>query len=1020
MQHRCGGAVRRNKRGMRALLALVLSLMFAVHGGAAQADVVDDPSSAVLSETSSNPGGAPPDSDGAPSPLPDSSDDPSSAESSADPSPSPTPMLEPTPPPSDSAAATPTPMAESPSASPAATSAGTAPDLVQPPADEATVDESSADVAPMAAAAVAAQPVCAAGYVYGIRDDGQIRQVAPNGTVTDFGSPARTRGDFNGLGIGSGGGPVFAYDRAGTGNSVSNVSIYRLDPATGAWADTNHNVDGGTYGVTFVAGAVNLDTGTYFLGGFSGSGTDRVFRLWEYNPATNTSVYKGRVATPGDGETNGDIAFDAAGNLFIVRGSGSTTTIHSVTAANLSAANGGLIPAATSRTVSDTTSNVNGVAFDADGRGFLSGLSTVERYSMPGWTSKTSVTSNLGRSNDLASCSSPPTITIEKVVEGGRVNSADQFTMTLTQGTTVIGTATTTGTATGVQDQRVGPLPTVRNVLLTLTETASGTTNMNQYATSWRCLVDGVQTSQGNGRVGTVTIPTGGNAVLCSFYNSPLTADVTVTKLVTDALGQNPTPTSGWTVGASTIATTGTATSTPTAATQSTNATGQATWRVTFGGVGHRATVSVSETQQAGYGFVSGECTVTHLDGTTTPVTLTGPSVSALTDIGPGDDVACTYVNRPLPGTLEVVKAYDDTVPADTEATFSGTYSCTLSGTAVASGTWTRTGIGAATLTADAGSPAPDTIPAGAECTVAENPPSGSTGLPNASYVWGAPTVGGAVAITSGQTSTVTVTNTVVRVYGDLQVTKVLEGTADPSAQYSGEWSCALDDETVTGAWGPIAAGGTWNSTADDGIPFGATCVVISETRPDWPVAADHSYQWDGPADLGGTAVAAADGARVTVTNTVTRVLGAVSWTKVDGDGVALVGSAWELTGPEGETVAVGDCVAADASSCTGPDLDPAAGAFLVTDLAWGDYTLIETTAPAGYILDDTPYTFTIGEGTAGTTIELGSIENVLVTPPTIPLTGGLGRDFFALAAIGLLALGAGALAARRWMRRDA
>src|SRR5690606_35978734 len=102
---------------------------------------------------------------------------------------------------------------------------------------------------------------------------------------------------------------------------------------------------------------------------------------------------------------------------------------------------------------------------------------------------QTVVDTRFGTSNDLASCGSPPTITIEKVVEGGRFQASDQFTLTLRQGSangTVIGTATTSGNAPGVQPARVGPLPTVRNVPLYFSETGASGTNLNNYVSSYR------------------------------------------------------------------------------------------------------------------------------------------------------------------------------------------------------------------------------------------------------------------------------------------------------------------------------------------------------------------------------------------------------------------------------------------------------------------------------------------------------------------------------------------------------
>jgi LPXTG-motif cell wall-anchored protein len=501
-------------------------------------------------------------------------------------------------------------------------------------------------------------PQCAAGYIYGIRSEiGQIIQVAPNGGVTLLGSPVGGFGskNFNGLGIGTGGSPVYAFNRSGDG-SDDRPMIYRFDTATGTWGSTGTRIPAAnSNGVTFIAGAVDLDNGHYFLGGYASSDSSRVFRLWEYAPGNPGSiVYKGSVATPGSGNANGDIAFDTNGNLFIVRGSGNTTTVYSVTAANLAAANGGTIAASPSNSVSNTTDDVNGIAFDSTGKGYLAGHDTLQSYDMPGWTGRKTVTSSLGHSTDLASCGSPPTIAIEKVVQGGRAQQGDQFKLTLNQGGTQIANATTTGNAAGVQPDRIGPLPTVRGVPLTFAESAAGTTNMSYYASSYRCLVDGVQTTQGNGISGSITIPARGQAVECQFYNAPLTANVAIHKDVKDGTGATA-PRQGWSVGAQTQATAGTATVNPTATTQTTNANGDAAWKLRFGTVNDRATVSVSETQQTGYQFDSGSCVVTHLDGTTSTTALTGTDAKALGGVKPGDNVQCTYVNKTIT-TLTVIK----------------------------------------------------------------------------------------------------------------------------------------------------------------------------------------------------------------------------------------------------------------------------------------------------------------------------------------------------------------------------
>src|SRR5690606_1133102 len=85
-------------------------------------------------------------------------------------------------------------------------------------------------------------------------------------------------------------------------------------------------------------------------------------------------------------------------------------------------------------------------------------------------------------------------------------------------------------------------------------------------------------------------------------------------------------------------------------------------------------------------------------------------------------------------------------------------------------------------------------------------------------------------------------------------------------------------------------------------------------------------------------------------------IAGSGRWTKTAGAD-APARSEWTRTGPGGSSVQIADCVGADVAACAGmPDQDPAAGAFLLEDLEGGDYTLVESVAPLGYVLDTTPH----------------------------------------------------------------
>ncbi|MGR6090851.1 SpaA isopeptide-forming pilin-related protein [Brevibacterium sp. CSND-B09] len=492
---------------------------------------------------------------------------------------------------------------------------------------------------------------------------------------------------------------------------------------------------------------------------------------------------------------------------------------------------------------------------------------------------------------------------MQKYVEGGRSKPGDQFSLSLKEDGSELGPATTTGNAINVQDDKIGPIPSKRGLNLTFAETAgNSTTNLNDYASTYSCAVDGkaLSGSSGTGTSGTVTIPSTGDAVVCTITNAPLTANVSIHKDVVDENGENKKPGKDWTVGAKATATTDSVTSSPTTAAQKTDANGNAKWGLKFSKTTGRATVAISETQQDGFEFKSGSCDITRIDGSKTTTKLTSEKSTDLTGIKPGDNVDCTYLNKVSDTALTLVKKVDNKAAAGTAKDTD----------------WTLKAAGDAA--------------------------SGNKTI-------------------EGKTGSIEVTKAKVKAgkYA-LSETGALKGYE------ASDWLCK-----------PSSGSGTVTS------------------------------------DKSSVTLKSGDDVTCTVTNTAKT--GAVTWGKTDESGTALKGSVWTLTGPDGSELTIEDCAASSASECTGADKDPATGKLSVTGLKWGDYTLTEKKAPAGYILDATPHTFTV----SGSELDksLGSYTNEQKPQVALPLTGGTGSQIYLIGGAALLAA-AGAIALLKGLRR--
>jgi LPXTG-motif cell wall-anchored protein len=111
----------------------------------------------------------------------------------------------------------------------------------------------------------------------------------------------------------------------------------------------------------------------------------------------------------------------------------------------------------------------------------------------------------------------------------------------------------------------------------------------------------------------------------------------------------------------------------------------------------------------------------------------------------------------------------------------------------------------------------------------------------------------------------------------------------------------------------------------------------------------------------------------------------------------------------------VKDCVAV--GQCAGTnDTDPTPGSFKVTNLEWGDYSIQETQAPAGYVTDSsTSHDFTISADSLAPSFTV-PITNRQQSMPSLPLTGGQSIDSYLIggSVIMILSLGIGYILHRR------
>jgi uncharacterized repeat protein (TIGR01451 family) len=358
----------------------------------------------------------------------------------------------------------------------------------------------------------------------------------------------------NALGITEGGQGAWALAPQAPGGEGAELdfTLRFFNPATNAWTDrevtintTNrlpNNVTAANIrSQGIVAGAVDPRSGNFYWAYLASAPRDRMV-VFGYSTTTNQPIGVVAYSTlpqdvpgpPSTAGSNGDIAFDGAGNLFVVSNTGTSAAVGVIDGPLPTTEPTDLTRPNTRLTTFPNPDNnsYNGIAFNSIGELFIQwstgGTTTTIRKispqtgeSLAGPSTVNFTTGGGGIGVDLGGCAAPPTMQLRKRVVARRADT-DQFRLSINGGGLTQGnTATTSGTATGVQAATAGPVVARAGTTYTFTETGAGTTDLEHYGSEWRCVdqaADNAEVASGSGTTFTLT-PASGQAILCTFTN---------------------------------------------------------------------------------------------------------------------------------------------------------------------------------------------------------------------------------------------------------------------------------------------------------------------------------------------------------------------------------------------------------------------------------------------------------------------------------------------------------------------
>ncbi|QMV75183.1 DUF11 domain-containing protein [Comamonas piscis] len=227
-----------------------------------------------------------------------------------------------------------------------------------------------------------------------------------------------------------------------------------------------------------------------------------------------------------------------------------------------------------------------------------------------------------------------PSATLTVVASvASRINGTDQFTVAISNGPN----ATTSGTNASASTAAFAATP---GTSFTLSETASGTTELARYTTTYACTnptAGGTTVAPGTGTTLNVT-PKAGDAITCTFTNTPIAPRLTLAKTIVSrasASDQFSVAISGG----------------PTASTTGTGTTASTTAFTAAAGTSY----TLSESATAGANLArytsSYSCTNAGVAGTVMP---SGTGTSFPLTPQAGDNISCTFSNSAIAPKLTV------------------------------------------------------------------------------------------------------------------------------------------------------------------------------------------------------------------------------------------------------------------------------------------------------------------------------------------------------------------------------